>query len=921
MSEKGLKQIRGGRIVLVVALIVALVLLGGRAVSGFYVDVLWFRTTGFSSVFWTQLLWLWGIRIVAGVLTFVVIFLNLRIVTSTLGSIQIRRQFGNLEISERIPKSYLFWGASLIAGIMALWFGASLPLGTGLRTLFFLNASTWGIADPILGRDVSFFVFTLPILQGALAFVLSLAFIVLALSAAGYATTGSLSFLKGRLSITRAPRLHLTVILATLLFLLALRFWIGRYLLMLNGNSGVQGIVGFADIGARLPGLQAMAAITLAASGVLLWAGIKNRGTLAMASLVSVILGGLILVQLYPELIQRFRVEPNELERESPYIEHNLAFTRTGFGLDGLERRRFEYEQGEGVDWSFAARQFEGLPVWTRSALLTTYRSLEARFRYYDFADVVIDRYPTESGRVPLALSVREINPGGIEDPNWQNLHLRERYLAGMGAVASDAAASTPEGRPPMFLSAIPPEFTPGPRASAELDLVRPSTFFGYRTQFHAVINPGAEAFLAPDGGAGVAGIDFPEGILMDSPLKTLALAWRFRDLDLLFAAEVSSTSRFVFRRQVLERVQTIAPFLRFADPPYPVAFEGRIVWVLDAVTATRRFPISSVYDLPDRTPVTYVRNSVKVTVDGVSGDVRFYSLDGSDPLLATYERAFPELFSPIEEMPTGLQAHLRYPVGLLEIQARVLLQYHQETAPVFHGQQDVWALPQELERGTRPVAYRPEYGLYRLPGDEEAGFLLTTVFVPAGRQNLTAVLAARCDPEGYGELVLLDIPVEDQVPGPRQVEALVEQDPSISQQFSLWRQGGSQVWSGHLHLVPVGRTLLYMEPVFLAAEEDAIPELRRYVVSDGSRVSMMPTLQEAIRELAQASGAELLRMSDPEALPVPGQEEWPREALQLLEEADRRLREGDWQGFGESLAELRSLLERLNRGGAGPAP
>ena len=441
MSEKGLKQIRGGRIVLVVALIVALVLLGGRAVSGFYVDVLWFRTTGFSSVFWTQLLWQWGIRIVAGVLTFVVIFLNLRIVASTLGSIQIRRQFGNLEISERIPKSYLSWGASLIAGIMALWFGASLPLGTGLRTLFFLNASTWGIADPILGRDVSFFVFTLPILQGALAFVLSLAFIVLALSAAGYATTGSLSFLKGRLSITRAPRLHLTVILATLLFLLALRFWIGRYLLMLNGNSGVQGIVGFADIGARLPGLQAMAAITLAASGVLLWAGIKNRGTLAMASLVSVILGGLILVQLYPELIQRFRVEPNELERESPYIEHNLAFTRTGFGLDGLERQRFEYEQGEGVDWSFAARQFEGLPVWTRSALLTTYRSLEARFRYYDFADVVIDRYPTESGRVPLALSVREINPGGIEDPNWQNLHLRERYLAGMGAVASDAAS------------------------------------------------------------------------------------------------------------------------------------------------------------------------------------------------------------------------------------------------------------------------------------------------------------------------------------------------------------------------------------------------------------------------------------------------------------------------------------------------
>ena len=920
MSESGLMKIRGGRILLVVAAVIALVLVGGRAVSGFYVDVLWFRATGYSSVFWTQLLWQWGIRCAAGVLTFVVIFVNLRIVTSTLGSIQIKRQFGNLEISERIPKSYLSWGVSLVAVFMAFWFGASLPLGTGLRALFFLNAEAWGLVDPILGKDASFFVFTLPILQGVLAFVLSLAFLVLALSAAGYATTGSLSFLKGKLSITRAPRLHLTAILAVLLFLLALRFWIGRYLLMLNGNSGVQGIVGFADVGARLPGLQAVAAITLAASGLILWAGIKNRSKPAMTSLVAVILGGLILVQLYPELIQRFRVEPNELERESPFIDHNLAFTRTGFGLDKLDRRRFEYAQGEGVDWDLAADQFEGLPVWTRGALLTTYRSLEARYRYYDFSDVVIDRYPTESGRVPMALSVREINPGGIEDPNWQNLHIRERYLAGMGAVASDAAASTPEGRPPMVLSAIPPEFTPGPRASEEVNLVRPSTFFGYRPQLHAAINPGTDAFLAPDSGAGVAGVDFPEGILMDSPLKTLALAWSFRDMDLLFAAEVSSSSRFVFRRQVLDRVQTIAPFLKFTDPPYPVAFERRIVWVLDAVTATRRFPISASYELPDRTPVTYVRNSVKVTVDGVSGAVRFYSLDGDDPLLATYERACPGLFLPIDDMPTGLRAHLRYPVGLLEIQARVLLQYHQETAPVFHGQQDVWALPQELERGTRPVAYRPEYGLYRLPGDEEAGFLLTTVFVPAGRQNLTALLAARCDPEGYGELVLLDFPVEDQIPGPRQIEALVEQDPSISQEFSLWRQGGSQVWSGHLHLVPVGRTLLYMEPVFLAAEEDAIPELRRYVVSDGSRVSMMPTLREAIRALAQAAGSELLRSSDPEALPLTGQGEWPQEALLLLEEAERRLREGDWQGFGESLAELRSYLERLNRGGAGPA-
>jgi uncharacterized membrane protein (UPF0182 family) len=252
----------------------------------------------------------------------------------------------------------------------------------------------------------------------------------------------------------------------------------------------------------------------------------------------------------------------------------------------------------------------------------------------------------------------------------------------------------------------------------------------------------------------------------------------------------------------------------------------------------------------------------------------------------------------------------------LLSLQARVLFQYHQETAALFHGQQDVWTLPQELAQGTTPVPYQPEYGLYRLPGEEERDFLLTSVFVPRGRQNLTAILTASSDPDRYGELVLFDVPVADQVPGPRQVEALIEQDPVISQQFSLWRTGGSQVWTGHLHLVPVGRTLLYMEPVFLAAEEDAIPELRRFVVSDGYRVALEETLQEAIGALAgnaNAAGPLVTLADGPVDLPTLDIDEWPAEALSLLEAADAALRTGDFQGFGEALDELRVLLRRLS--------
>ena len=522
---------------------------------------------------------------------------------------------------------------------------------------------------------------------------------------------------------------------------------------------------------------------------------------------------------------------------------------------------------------------------------------------------------------VPVALAVREVLPRGIQDPNWQNLHLRDDYIRGMGAVVSAATARTPEGRPTMFVSGIPPEFEASGAAPESLRLTRPNVYVGARRQDYAIINPGD-----PTGGDGESrqpGIDFPSGIQLNSPLRTLALAWRFRDANLLFAAEVNQDSRFVFRRDVFERVGRISgQLLRFPEAPYPVVHEGRMVWMLEGFTATSSFPLSTRHDLEAGRAVRYARNSVKITVDGVTGEVIFYVVDDEDPLLEAYARGFPTLFRRLSDMPGGLRDHIRYPRTMLSLQARVLFQYHQETAPLFHGQQDVWTLPQELAQGTTPVPYEPEYGLYRLPGEETKDFLLTSVFVPRGRQNLTAILAASSDRDRYGQLVLFNVPVEDQVPGPRQVEALIEQDPLISQQFSLWRTGGSQVWTGHLHLVPVGRTLLYMEPVFLAAEEDAIPELRRFVVSDGYRVSMEETLPEAIQTLALiADGAAPQFTSAEDMVDVPAfdTDRWPAEALALLEVADAALRTGDFQGFGEALAELRTLLEQLSSGATIP--
>ena len=925
MPERPPPFFRGGRLLIAVVVALGFVLLFLKLATAIYLEALWQGQAGYPSVFWRRVTWQWGGRVIAGLAVALLVFANLRGVAKTLGRIQIRRRFGNIEIAEQLPHGYVLAAMLGTAALLGLWFGAAVPGNLGLQTLLVLRAAPWGIQDPIMGRDLGFYVFMAPVLASVLTFALVALFMVFTLATSGYAATGALRWARTRVATTRAARLHLGIVLTAFLVLLGLRLWLARYLLLLGGNSGVQGIFGFADAQARLPALQTLAVICFIAAGGVLWGTWRNRGVPVAASLISVVAAVLVIGEIYPALVQRFRVEPNELVRETPYIEWNLRFTRMGFGLEGLEPRRLIHDLDAPVDWGAAARQFAGLPVWSEGALLTTFRQLEARYPYYEFSSAAIDRYPLpptagkggEPRTATVAVSVREVDPAGIQDPNWQNLHLRDRYVAGMGAVAALASRRTAEGRPPMILSGIPPEFSGGADAPPDLELERPAVFVGSRRQLYAVINPSKTQFLAPDGTPGRPGVDFPQGIRLSSMFRTLALAWRFRDANLLFASELSDSSRLVFRRRVVDRVRAVAPFLRYPDRPYPVIAKGRIMWILEGFTATRAFPLAASQGLPVLRPVRYIRNSVKVIVDAITGDMKFYRVPVPDPLLDAYASAFPELLRPMEEMPDELRRHLRYSRQLLNLQAQVLLQYHQETAPKFHRQQDVWAVPQELAQGTNPVPYRPEFATYTLAGEDAPRFQLTTVFVPAGRQNLTAILAARTDTMGVPELVIQNVPVEDQVSGPRQVEALIEQDPQISQQFSLWRTGGSEVWTGHLHLVPAGRRLLYLEPVFLAAAADAIPELRRFVVSDGKRVAMTERLEDAVRTLSGFAGVQAPASGGSAARTTPaaaGAARWPAEALDLVRTAEDRLRAGDWKGFGEAWNKLRALLERLQR-------
>ncbi len=931
MSERRPRSLKGGRLLLGGFLALLFVLLIGRWGVSLYVDLLWFSSQSLADVFLTQIFWEWGARLLVGSAAVLLAWVNLRVVAKTFTSLQLRRKLGGLVIQQQFPVSYVRWGLLFGCLFVGFWFATAIPDGTGLGVMLLLNADSWGTVDPILGRDLGFYLFVLPVLQGSNTLVLIMTMFFGVVSAGGYVATGSITWADNRLVIERLPRLHFGVLAGVFIVLLGLRFYLAPYGLLLDGNSGVQGIFGYADQQARIPAYQMLGFLAMVTAGVVFWGAYRGSLFSVAAGGMVLVVGSLVITQVYPSMIQRFRVQPNELDRETAYIEHSVEFTRTGFGLDRMKRETLSYEAPGPTIWEAVSLRLNRLPVWTETTLLTTFRQLEARFQYYDFHEVAFDRYPAEGSLEPVAISVREVDPAGIPDPNWQNLHLRERYISGMGAVAGQLHRRTEEGRLPMFLTAIPPEYRPGPGVPDELELTRPSVYVGSSPQLPAIINPTDESFLGPDGQPGIGGLDYPVGIRMGSIFRTAALAWRFQDANLLFSSEVDADSRFVFRRQVGERIQTLAPFLYLPEAPYPVMFDGRIVWVVEGFTLSNFFPLSRSHQIPGQRSVNYLRNSVKATVDAVTGEVLLYVADPGDPILEAYRRGFPSLFRDLEQMPEALQRHLRYSRYFLEAQTAVLTRYHQEDPPVFHGQQDRWALAREFAVTSQSpgagsgafqgVRYRPEYTSLKLPGEDQESYVLSTLFVPQGRENLASFLAARWSPQRGSELLLWDAPVEEQIRGPSQIEAMIEQDPEISQQFSLWRQGGSQVWTGHLHLIPVENSLFYMEPIFLAADDNAIPEIQRFVVSDGQRVVMDLTVDAAITALAAGGQGVVFDIESPEGElvmePVRAASR-DEEALNALERAEERLRAGDWEGFGEGIEELRAILrEGVDGGGS----
>ena len=904
---------RVGRIALIGVVAVLVLLVLGRLVMRLYTDVLWYQAVGFLSTYWKRLFIGASVRAVAAVVAAGIVFVNLWWVARHLGPVRVRRRYGNIEIAEQVPRKYIL-GIIVAAAVLGGWWLAELQLdGQAVLTVAsWMERVPWGVTDPLFDRDMAFYLFTLPAATTGLEFLILVAVWTLVLVGLGHVLVGGIEWDENRVSMSPPARKHLGVLVAVMVVLLGVRFWLGRYLLVVDGN-GVAGALGFTDVEARLPAAWVLSGLSMVAAGAVVY-GVWRRALVPpILALGGLLAAALLLGQAYPALVQKFRVEPNELSREAPYIRWNLEFTRRAYGLEAMGRRSFPYRAGARPDTDRLTDRLARLPLWDTEPLERAYNEIQTLFPYYGFPDVDYDRYGPPGGERQVALGVREFQPEGLEEGSrtWQSLRLNPSYIRGLGVVASPTHPEGPGGTPELWIRNVNPVVTDTAAAPGSMVLERPSVFFGETMDEYVIIVPGRDSAVT-----GEPGVEFPSGVPLSSFVRELAFAWRFGDETLLFSGEVTRASRVVFRRTLQERVEELVPFLLWDPDPMPTIIDGHVVWLVDGYTVSASFPLSRSVPL-GRGAVRYLRASVKASVDAITGDVRFYVV-GDDPLLQTYREVFPDLFEPLDSMPPELRRHMIYPELALQVQTEVLMEYHLLRAEPFYAGQDVWERPRESapSGGTREAG--PVYGLLPLPLDGRVTFLGAVPFIARGRQNMTALLTVQNDGPSYGELTLYEFPRDQQIPGPGQVQAVIEQDPVISPELSLLRQRGSGVNMGRVRVVPLDSSVLYIQPLFLSAEENPIPELWRVVVSDGRNVSMAETLRGAMTGLR-------LPMEDRAANTRPAtrraetDDGWPRRALELLDSARTRLRAGDWAGYGATLERLRALLERLDRerGGA----
>lgn len=889
-------------ILVIIAFIVIGLFLGG---INLYADWLWFLNLNLEQVFLTILTTKIWVRLVIAGLFALFIYINLRFTRKKILDFLKNFTGSTLRVvaddepqqSKWLSKKRLNW-LFLVVSIVLGFFTSSISTGAWEIVQKYLHKSPFGTVDPIFNQDIGFYIFDLPFLQ--LAYSLLTGVIVLTGIIVGIVYL-LLNFRSnhGTYRLDLSEKLHLSALAVIFFAVKAFGYRLQMYNLLYSPRGVVFG-ASYTDVNVQLFALQVLLVVVgLLALFTLINIFMKNMKLIYIGIgvwvLFSIILGG-----VYPGIIQKYRVEPNEIEMEKPYIAHNIHHTLQAYGLSDIEVRNFpattdlSLQDVEGAD-----DIIENIRLWDWRPLQKTYGQLQELRPYYDIKNVDIDRYVIDGVYRQVMLAPREMNQAGLPEraQTWINQVLK--FTHGMGVVMSPVNVVTPEGLPELYIKNIPPT------SLIDLEITQPRIYFGERTNNYVIANSKNGEF------------DYSEsdpyfytgqgGIPIKNFWRRLAFAIKYSTVKFLLSSDVVPESKVLFDRDIMTRVKKIAPFLKYDDDPYIVVNNGNLFWIIDGYTITDYYP----YSEPVRGWGNYVRNSVKIIVDAYHGTADFYISDPNDPLIQTYAKIFPDLFKPLDTMPGSLRAHLRYPEDLFSLQSNIYSTYHMQNPVTFFNKEDQWNLPNEKYAG-QTITVQPYYLITRLPNEKNLEFILFQPFTPAKKNNMVSWLVAKSDGENYGKLIQYSFPRNRTIYGPMMIEARIDQNSLISQQLTLWDQKGSSVIRGNLLTIPIKNSVLYVEPIFLQSQETQLPELKRVIVAFGDEVIMEPTLRGALERI-------FVKDDEEQQAPIVDQliteaesfEELLAQIEQLILEMNKDLTTGDLAGFGQKWDDLLDLSKK----------
>jgi uncharacterized protein len=913
-----------------IALVFLVILFSARTAISYYVDSLWFSSLSYSEVFWRTLQFKWTAFALPFLLTFLILYGWFAVLRR--GCRDELRNAGTIVLGNRafeLPVDpVLRIGAIIASAFIALLAGASFMSEWSRFALYwFAGSNSSGVHDPIFGKSLGFYFFTLPALEFVFGWLLMLGIVGCAIAGLFLVLTGSAQLLKDHTyGVSSFPWRALSTSFAFLLVVVAMRTWLGRFDRILTDYT-IFGGVTYTDDHLILGGaLVICAALILGAAIAATNAVLRPRMSRLISAPVPAVLCFLV-IQICAWYMTSFIVKPNELVREQPYIGHNIQFTRQALGLDQVAQHEFPAEVTvEAADAANNQPTLQNIRLWDWHALQDTLRQIQEIRTYYDFPDIDIDRYQINGEERQVMLAARELNVEKLPESsrNWINEKLI--YTHGYGITMNSVNGFTPEGLPTMLLSNMPIQST-----VPSIQVKRPEIYFGQLTNADVYVKTRQKEFDYPQGETNsMTSYEGTGGIELGGFLRRVLIAFDRDDITKLpFSDDINAQSRLLMRRNVLTRVKTLAPFLTFDSDPYiVVGDDGRLSWMLDAFTTSDSYPYSTHFGLGND-QINYIRNSVKVVIDAYDGNVSFYVFDPGDPIITAYRNIFPQLFKDASTMPADLRRHVRYPELLLRLQATAYGLYHMADPAVFYNREDLWTVASEVgmsqagEQATQ--AMEPNFVLMKLPGESSVEFVEILPFTPSNRNNLIGWIAGRSDGAHYGTSVVYNFPKTRLVDGPLQVEARIDQNAQLSGQLSLWNQQGSHVRRGTLLVIPCGKALIYAEPIYLQAERSPMPELRLVVLALQDRLAYGSTFEAALRSLFGGEASSL--SSDPSTGAQPqkitastnsaGQSDdfntLIQGAARDLEDYQRLTAQGKLGDAGQKLEQLKSKLNTLN--------